>query len=140
MKGVRAERGVSYVEVLVAAAVIAAALVPAMESLSTALTATAVHEDLTASHYHLDTRMTELLAEPFAALDAEAQAVADPGAATSYSDAPGATRRRLVYLSRYDGDNADADADPFTGIDAGLLWIRVEIENTVQAWETLRGQ
>ena len=29
------------------------------------------------------------------------------------------------------------EGDPFTGVDAGLLWIKIEIENTVQSLETL---
>jgi hypothetical protein len=33
----------------------------------------------------------------------------------------------LVYLSRYDGDNADGDNNPFTGTDADLIWVRAAI-------------
>ena len=58
-------------------------------------------------------------------------------ASTVYSDAAGATNRRLVYLSRYDADNADGDNDFFTGMDAGLVWVRVELEGTTQAIEGL---
>lgn len=131
------QRGLSYVEVLVATVIIAVALAPAIEGLHGGLSGAAAHEVATAGHFELDSRMEQLLAEPFASLDAEAQALADPKVPSSYSDAPGAERRRLVYLSRYDGDDADADGDPFTGIDEGLLWVRVAIEGTVHARETL---
>jgi hypothetical protein len=84
--------------------------------------------------------MEELLAEPFAALDAAATAAGSRVTPGSYSDTvtfqDGRTVTRNVYLSRYDSDNADGDADPFTGTEADLLWLRVEIGDT--ALETLR--
>ena len=51
--------------------------------------------------------------------------------------AEGRTVNRQVFLSRYDGDNADADDDPFTGTDDGLLWVRVAIDGSEQAIETV---
>ena len=54
-----------------------------------------------------------------------------------FSDAVGTESRRLVFLARYDGDDADGDNDPFTGTDAGLLWLRVTIENGPRALETV---
>ena len=45
--------------------------------------------------------------------------------------------RLLVYLSLYDGDNADADDNPFTGTDPDLLWIRIDVEDTVHTLETI---
>lgn len=136
----RAQRGLSYVEALVATVLVAVALVPALEGLHTGLQGPVVETELTAEHYHVASRIEELQAETFAALDAEALAVANPTTPTSYSDTAGAPRRRLVYLSRYDGDNADADSDPFTGTDEGLLWLRVEIENGTHALATLRAR
>ena len=59
---------------------------------------------------------------------------------TSYSELAGSPGRLLVYLSNYDGDNADADGDPFTGTEPDLLWIRVEIEDSVHALETVRAR
>ena len=85
--------------------------------------------------------MEALLAEPYNDLDAEALAVNDPNLPTSYSEIlpplGGRTLNRQVYLSRYDADNADNDDDFFTGIDAGLLWIRVELEGTGRSLERL---
>ena len=43
----------------------------------------------------------------------------------------------LVYLSRYDGDNADGDNDGFTGTDADLSWIRAAIADTPVSLHTL---
>ena len=70
-------------------------------------------------------------------MDAAALAAGDATVPTSFSDSAGTNDRRLVYLSRYDGDNADADDDPFTGVDDDLIWVRVAIENSTQALETL---
>jgi len=84
--------------------------------------------------------MEELLAEPFSALEAAAVAAGAPTVETSYSEPAGPPGRLIVYLSLYDGDNADADDDPFTGTDPGLLWIRVEAEDTVHELQTVRAQ
>jgi hypothetical protein len=54
-----------------------------------------------------------------------------------YSDSAGTKSRRLVYLARFDGDNADADNNPFTGTDSGLLWVRVTIEDSPRALQTV---
>ncbi len=130
--------GLSYIEVLIATALIAITLVPAIEALTPALQGAAIHESSTVQQFHLAARLEALLAEPFAALDAEAVAINNPNvASTVYSDTVGATNRRLVYLSRYDADNADGDNDFFTGTDAGLIWIRVELTGTARAIEGL---
>ncbi len=134
------QSGLSYVEVLVAAVILAIALIPAIEALQVGLQGATAHEAVTRQHYHLASRMAELMAEPFAALDAEAQALGDPDLPSSYSDAPATPMRRLVYLSRYDGDDADTDDNPFTGVDDGLLWLRIEIEGEVHALESLRAR
>jgi len=83
--------------------------------------------------------MEETLALPFAELAQQADLVADPKVLIPppYSDPAGTEFRRLVFLARYDGDNADGDKDPFTGIDAGLLWVRVTIEGSPRALETV---
>ena len=56
---------------------------------------------------------------------------------TALSDTAGSADRRLVYISGYDGDNADADNDPATGTDANLFLIRVEIEGTANVVQSL---
>lgn len=131
------EAGFSYVEVLVAVALIALAMVPAIEGLSTGTLGAGIHQSMTEADFLMASLFEETLAQPFWALDAEAVAVGDPNVATAYSDAPGSEHRRLVYLARYDGDDADGDGDRFTGGDLGLLWVRVALENTDRALETL---
>ena len=133
----RSQAGWSYVEVLIATVLLALALTPALESLQTSVLGAAIHEENATNSQRLAGRLEELLTEPFTDLDAAAAAAGSPNAPTTYSDGAGTKGRRLVYLSRYDGDNADADNDPFTGTDAGLLWIKVEIENTIMSLETL---
>ncbi len=134
----RSQSGLTLVEVLVAMALLAVLLVPAMHALQTGIIGADVHADIAASHFRLTSRLEELLAEPFVDLSDAAIAAGAPTTATSFSDAAGPPGRLLVYLSLYDGDNADADSDPFTGTDADLLWIRVDIEDTVHTLETIR--
>jgi len=134
----RKEHGLTLVEVLITIVLLAIVLVPAMRALQTGVIGAGVHGDVAASHYRLTSRLEELLAEPFANLSDAALAAGTQTTASSYSDPAGPTGRLLVYLSPYDGDNADADNDPFTGTDPNLLWIRVDIEDTVQSLQTIR--
>ncbi len=129
--------GFSYVEIIVATSLIAIALVPALESMQSAQIGAGVHQSLLTQHYHLATKVEEVLAQPFSGLETAAATAGSATTPTTYSDAAGSTHRRLVYLFGYDGDNADADDDPFTGVDDGLMWLRVEIEGSAQQFETL---
>ena len=132
--------GLTLVEVLITMVLLTVLLVPAMQALRTSVTGANVHGELADNHFRLTSRMEELLVEPFGDLQDAAVAAGGPGIPTSYSDAAGPPGRLIVYLSRYDGDNADGDNDPFTGTDDGLLWIRVEAEGTVHDLHTLRAQ
>lgn len=138
MIGSRTEAGLTLVEVLVSLALVAVVLVPAIQALQTGVTGAAVHGYVSTSHYRLTSRLEELLAEPFGNLSDAAIAAGTPTVASAYSEPAGPTGRLLVYLSFYDGDNADADGDPFTGTDPDLLWIRVDIEGSVQSLQTIR--
>jgi type II secretory pathway pseudopilin PulG len=130
--------GFSYVEVLVAVILIALTLVPAISAVFGGIQGGNIHEQKAQDHYRIIGLLEEVLARPFEELQSEADTAGGPGAiVAAYSDAAGTDQRRMVYLSRYDGDNADADADPFTGVDDGLLWVRVQIENTLEGMETL---
>ena len=131
------QRGWSYVEVLVATVLLALALVPALEAMQTALLGAAVHEEHAIHQQRLASRLEQILAQPFSDLDAAASAAGSEAVPSTYSDSAGTKGRRLVFLSRYDGDNADGDDKPFTDTDAGLLWVKVEIENSVIGLETL---
>ena len=129
-------RGAFYVEALVAVAILAIALVPASNAIHAGLQSSARLADTTLEHFSLLTRMEELLAERFNSLESAALAAGSPSVTTTYSDSPG-TPRRLVNLAHYDIDDADADADPFTGTEADVLWLRVEIEGTNRGLDSL---
>ena len=137
MTGPRKDQGLTLVEVLVAMVLISVLLVPAINALQTASVGAAVHEDVAASHFRLKSRLEWLTAESFADLEASATAAGGPGNESSYSDASGPPARLLVFLASYDGDNADADNDVFTGADPGLLWIRVTIEGSALELQTV---
>jgi len=134
------QSGLTLVEVLITMVLLVVLLVPAMRALQTGVTGASVHSELAADQFRLRSRMEELLAEPFAQLETAATAAGGPGIETSYSEAAGPPGRLIVYLSLYDGDNADADGNPFTGTDAGLVWIQVEAEGTIHSLQTIRAQ
>lgn len=134
------QAGASYLEALLAVVVLAIALVPAMQALQTAFMGPTVQLEVLQWQQQLASRMEEMLAEPFSALADEAAAVADETIPTSYSDPAGVRDRMLVFLSAYDGDNADGNGNPFDGTDDGLIWVRVAIENSPYALTTLLAQ
>ena len=128
--------GFSYIEVLVATVLIALVLVPSIEALQSGVQGSAAHAAFAVNNFRLRDKLEETLARPFAELAAIAEdetTVIPP----PYSDPPGTADRRLVYIARYDGDDADADGDPFSGEDDGLLWLRVRIAGTHYDVETL---
>ncbi len=133
--------GLTYVEVLIATALIAVTLIPAMDALKPATLGMSIHEVQTVRHSALTALLEDVLAKPFNELDAEAVTINDPTViSVNYSDPVATTNRRLVYLSRYEGDNADADNNVFTGIDEGLLWVKIEAEGTSQSIEGLTSE
>ncbi len=132
-------KGLSYAEALLAVAVLAVALVPALDALQTAFAGAAVHEELRDGQQQVANGIEMVVAESFSNLDQAAQAAGSETVPSSYSD-PVGPDRMLVFLSRYDGDNADSDDDPFTGTDAGLIWVRVVRENTPHELTTLVAQ
>jgi len=127
--------GFSHIEVLIATVLMTISLLPAMDALKTGLLGSVIHRESVEIHYHLQAKLEQVLAEPVSLLETAAVDAADPAIASSYSEAPGTNRRRLVYISRYDGD--DQDGDHFTDTDAGLIWVRVELEGTALSVETL---
>ena len=133
--------GFSYVEVLIAVVLIVVALVPALDALIPGVAGSGIHETLAEDHYQLTGRLEQVMVEPYGQLNSAAVAAGSPTTPTSYSDvftyANGRQITRNVFLSRYDGDNADADDDPFTGTDDGLLWVRVSIAGTDRSIESL---
>jgi hypothetical protein len=156
MRIARAQLGLSYLEVLVAVLVIAFALPPAMQAMRIGMDATAARERSLVLTRRAEGRLETVLAEPFATLRAAAAAVRSKSAPTSYSDPSGAADRVLVFLSYYDAADGDGDRDPFTLADPNtdgdanpytgttphiaLLWVRVELEGTHVAFETLTSE
>ena len=133
-----AESGYSYIEVLVAIALIAITLIPAIDSLRSGVQGSGIHRDEAGNYHWLVAKMAELRAMPYSELlEASVNAGTPTAIADAMSDAVGAERRRVVYLGLYDGDNTDADDDPFTGVDEGLIWLRVELAGTVHSLEPL---
>lgn len=138
--------GFAYIEVLVAIILVAVALVPIMEALQSAVGGTAIHESIIVDMLALQSKIEEVLKEPFTALETAALKAGSPTTPTIYSDtAPittsdGRQITRQVYIWLYDADNVDGDDDPFTGADAGLLYIRAEIEGSALFIETLTNE
>ena len=133
--------GISYVEVLIAVVLIVIALVPALNALIPGVAGSGIHESIAEDHYRLTGKLEQVLVEPFGQLKNAANAAGSPTTPTTYSDlytyANGRQIARNVFIARYDGDNADADNDPFTGTDDGLLWVRVAIAGSGMIIESL---
>jgi len=128
--------GFSYIEVLVATALIAMALVPMLDALRPGLEGAQIHRERSETHYALQGKLEAVLTEPFADLDAAGLAAGSPATPTVYSDA-GASVAHQVYIWRWDADNADADDDGLTGGEEGLLWVRVATTDDSTDLQTL---
>lgn len=137
MKFAHKQLGMSYLEVLIAIIILTIALPAALQTLTQAVNHSRLYAHSVDAVGKLKSTMETVLNESYGDLDAAGIAAGSPTTLTTYSDSVGTDHRALVYLWRYDGDNADADNDPFTGVDAELLWIKVEIENSPHSFETL---
>ena len=121
-----AQRGFSYVEVLLSVVLLAVLLVPALESLQSAIAGNA-NAAVIRRHLALQDKMERVLSRPFADLYTQTYA---PGGNTttsvsaSLSDPVGAPQRRNVVLYRYDASAAAPSA-----ADTGLLFVAVYYEN-----------
>lgn len=130
----RRQRGLTLVEVLIATVLIAVLLVPAVDALYTGLLGSGIHARAADDHYRLLSRLETVLAEAYGDLEA---AASGPVVASVYSDPAGPGPRLLVHVAAYDADDADGDADPFTGTDEDVLWVRVSIEGAVASLDAL---
>lgn len=134
----KSQQGVSYIEVVIATAILTISLIPAMDALLAAQLGNRINAELQQQHYALVDKFERTISESFSALDTEALGLPDNNTpSTVYSDSMTLPNRRLVYIQRYDGDNADNDNNPFTGGDEGLLWLRVEVQGSNLSKETL---
>ncbi len=120
-----------------ATVLIATSLTPMIQSIASSVAHQTQQSTVQQRFNKSQDRLASVLAEPYVALDSEALASGSATTATAYSDAAGTADRALVYLARYDLDNADADNNALTGGDAGLLWLRVAIEGSNQDLQTL---
>ena len=144
------QSGLTYVEVLIAAVLIAVALVPATQALRTGMLSADVHSSVVEQHYAVRARIEEVLAEPHPTLTSAASVAGDYKTPTSYSDAAGTPDRVIVYVALFDANdddkdgngftvpdpNADGDNNPYTGY-SGPLWVRAEVEGSIVGLETL---
>jgi type II secretory pathway pseudopilin PulG len=131
------QAGFYYAEALVSTVIVGVCLAPAVSALHSALDAPAVEVGIVNGRQHLQGKLEQVLAQPITDLDAAATAAGNPSTPSSYSDPVGTSDRVLVYLSRYDGDNADGDNNPFTGTDSSLLWVRVQTASGTQSLTAL---
>jgi len=131
----RCQRGLSYVEVLIAVAIVAVCLAPALDALRDAMSAAGAQRSHAVNQQRLKARVEEVLANQFSTLDAAAMSAGNSPASSvaAYSDAAGTTDRLLTTLYRYDGSAA-------TGSDSGLLWIKVAIEGSNLSLDTLKSR
>ena len=131
------QRGFGYIEALVAVALLAVALIPALEALTNVTRNAPGTDQDDALWMAVSSKLNEVSGTRFDSLDYYAGTAGSPTTASSLSDASGTSPRVLVYLSRYDGDNADGDNNAFTGTDADLIWIRAAIAATPVEMSTL---
>ena len=132
------QQGLSYIEVLIATAILAVALVPAINALYPAIAGSSVYQSETEIHYHLTAKLEEVLAQPFDELYQEAKSLGDEKIPSGlFSDPIGSSTRRLVFLSNYQPVSLSLVEDPlvtttnssFSTADSGLLWIAVQLES-----------
>lgn len=131
----RRQRGLTYVEVVVATLLLVAALVPAYDALYAGFVGNAVHAAEAAGQQRLRGKMEEVLAKPFTALYATTYASGgnSPTAIVANLSDPVGPDRRVVNLYRVDGAAASA-------ADTGLLRIVVSYEAGGPTLETLKGR
>ena len=121
-----AQRGFSYVEILLSVVLLAVLLVPALEALQSAIAGNA-NAALVSRHLALQDKMERVLSRPFADLYRETYSAGGnttTSVSASLSDAVGTPERRNVVLYRY-----DASAKALSAADTGLVFIAVYYEN-----------
>ena len=137
MKAPSIINGFAFLEVLVAAVILAIALVPASNALRTASEHGRVSRERLAVEYLAVAKLETALAASWQALEGEATKTGGTPESTLWSDPVGSTNRRLVYVSPHDLNNADGDNNLLTGVEAGILRVRVEVSGTNIQFETL---
>lgn len=131
----RRQRGFAYVEALVALVLVAVALVPMLDALSSATLNSQALADAASRDALLRTKMEEVLSKPFALLNAETY-LSGANTTTAVSAAlsdPAGTPRRIVIVYRWDGT-------ALTASDVGLVRVRVAWEAGGTGLEVLRSK
>lgn len=129
--------GFSYAEVLLSIILLAILLVPAMQSLNSAISGGS--SGVATKQLNLRNKMEEVLSKPYKLLYAETSVFGGnttTSISSNYSDAAGATNRRVVVLYRY-----DTNTNAISSIDTGVLYVSVyyEAEGNANALNTLVG-
>jgi len=130
----RLQRGFSYVEILLSVVLLAVLLVPALESLQSAIAGNQ-SAALVSRHLALQDKMERVLARPFADLYAQTYAAGGntpTSLSASLSDPVGAPDRRNVVLYRY-----DPSAAALSAADTGLVHVVVYYESEGAAGSAL---
>ena len=137
MKADHGSNGFAFLEVLVAAAILAVALVPASSALRAANEHGRASRDHLTVEYLALAKLEAALAASWDTLNNEAVITGGLTESTLWSDPAGPTNRRLVYVSPHDINNADGDNNLLTGVEAGILRVRVEVSGTNILYQTL---
>lgn len=137
------QRGLSYVEVLIAVVIVAVCLAPMVDALRDGVRAAGTQRDYTINQQRLKSCFELVLAKSFTTLDNAAQANLgipavpvpalglDPLCANNPAPLP--PDPLLITLYRYDGSVK-------TDLDKGLLWIKVAIEGSSLQLNTLKSR
>ncbi|MCB1742545.1 MAG: hypothetical protein KDK91_19375 [Gammaproteobacteria bacterium] len=129
------QTGFSYVEVLLAMLLLGVALVPITRMLSESLAGASSAGQMLSLELTLSSKLEQVLANSFQILEQQASG-SQPS--NDLSDPVGSEPRILVSVLGFDADNADGDDDVLTGVDDGVLLIRVEAEHHATRFESLR--
>lgn len=140
------QHGFSYAEVLLSVMLLAILLVPAMQALNTAILGSS--NGLAAKQLALRSKVEEVLSKPYNGLKAETNTCSAPNppcfctttqtsVSTQYSDASGATDRRVVVLYCF-----NTTTNTLSATDTGVLYASVyyEAEGSTNALNTLLGR
>lgn len=137
MKTPSSINGFAFLEVLVAAVILAIALVPASSALRAASDHGRQSRERLSVEYLALAKLETALAASWQTLETEAVKTGGTTESTLWSDPGGSTNRRLVYVAPHDLNNADGDNNLLTGVEAGILRVRVEVSGTNIQFETL---
>lgn len=131
-------RGFSYAEILLSVILLAVLLVPALQSLNSAILGSG--NNLAVRQLNLRSKMEEVLSKPFGALYAETYLSGGNTAnsvSANFSDASGTADRRVVVLYRFNAVTKALSAN-----NTGLLFVSVyfEADGSATALSTLAGR